>query len=412
MGAGMTLSRGKVTVNYYLPLLYFPSKVSKVVTHQFIRRRYAFSLLSALLSLCAATQFDARVQIIAETLPKQLSDSAFWQMIVDFSEPEGLFRSDNFVSNETTYQDVIPDLKKRSSPDGVYLGVGPDQNFTYITALEPRMAFVIDIRRQNLIQHLLYKAIIELSVDRSDFLSRLFSRPIPAGLEESSTPKVLFDAYRDVAGDEMLFQKNLQDVEDRLVEEHGFPLTAEDLRSLEYVYRAFFSEGPDLRYSFPRQRSPRWFPTYAELIATTDRTGLNHSYLADEPSFRTLREFQRNNLLIPIVGDFGGDKSIRAVGRYLTEHRATVNYFYTSNVEQYLFQTDAWRRYYSSMAALPVNENSTLIRAYFDAGFLFPPGIVTPDLHSVQLLDPILGLLNAFGAGQIGTYHDVVDRSK
>jgi hypothetical protein len=143
----------------------------------------------------------------------------------------------------------------------------------------------------------------------------------------------------------------------------------------------------------------------------TDRAGLNHSYLADERNFRTLREFQQNNLLIPIVGDFGGDKAIRAVGGYLTEHGATVNYFYTSNVEQYLFQNDAWRRYYASVAALPVDENSTLIRAYFDAGFVFPPGIVTPDLHSVQRLDPIRSLLKAFGAGEIGTYQDVVERS-
>lgn len=384
---------------------------SSFVTRQFIRRRYAFSAVAALLGLLAAAQFDARVQVIAEPLPTQVSDGAFWGMIADFSEPEGLFRSDNFVSNETTYQEVIPELKKRSSSDGVYLGVGPDQNFTYIAALRPRMAFIVDVRRQNMIQHLLYKAIIERSVDRSDFLSRLFSRPRPAGLEASSTPKALFDAYREVAGDEMLFQRNLQDVEDRLVVEHGFPLTAEDLRSLEYVYRAFFSEGPDLRYSFPRQQSPRWFPTYAELIMATDRTGLNHSYLADELNFRTLREFQRSNLLIPIVGDFGGDKAIRAVGGYLAERGATVNYFYTSNVEQYLFQNDAWRRYYASVGALPVNENSTLIRAYFDAGFVFPPGIVTPDLHSVQRLDFIRSLLKAFGAGEIGTYQDVVERS-
>ena len=303
---------------------YFPLSV---VTQQFIRRRYALSILAALLSLLAAAQFDARVQVSVDPLPKHVSDGAFWRMIVDFSEPEGLFRSDNFVSNETTYQEVIPELKKRASPDGVYLGVGPDQNFTYIAALRPRMAFIIDVRRQNMIQHLLYKVLIEGSADRGDFLSRLFSRPRPAGLEESSPPKVLFDAYRDVPGDEVLFQRNLQDVEERLVEEHGFPLTPEDLRSLEYVYRAFFAEGPDLRYSFPRQQSPRWFTTYAELLTATDRSGLNHSYLTDEPSFRTLREFQRNNLLIPVVGDFGGDKAIRAVGRYLTDHMATVNYF-------------------------------------------------------------------------------------
>ena len=377
-----------------------------------MRRRYAFLLTTALLGLLGAALFDARAQVGTGTLPRQLSDGAFWQMIVDFSEPDGLFRADNFVSNEANYQAVIPELKKRSSPDGVYLGVGPDQNLTYITALDPRMAFIIDIRRQNLIQHLLFKAILEMSEDRGDFLSRLFSRPRPAALEESAAPRVLFDAYREVAADEALFQKNQQDVENRLVEQHNFPLTAEGLRGLEYIYRAFFSEGPDLRYSFPRQRSARWFPTYAELLMATDQTGLNHSYLANEQSFRALREFERRNLLIPIVGDFGGDKAIRAVGRYLAEHRATVNYFYTSNVEQYLFQSDAWQRYYSSVAALPLNEHSTFVRAFFDAGFLFPPGIVTPDLHSVQLLDPILSLLNAFGAGQLHAYADVVERSK
>src|SRR5204863_7258048 len=132
-------------------------------------------------------------------LPTELNDRAFWQMVVDFSEPDGIFRSDNFVSNERTYQDVIPELKRRALPNGVYLGVGPDQNFTYITALRPRMAFIIDIRRQNLIHHLLFKAMVEMSDDRADFLSRLFSRPRPVGLDKSSTPRALFDAYADVA---------------------------------------------------------------------------------------------------------------------------------------------------------------------------------------------------------------------
>jgi hypothetical protein len=252
-----------------------------------------------------------------------------------------------------------------------------------------------------------------MSADRADFLSRLFSRPRPAGLEKSSTAKVLFDAYNDVAASETLFQKNLLEVDNRLVKQHGFPLTAEDSGSLKFVYRAFFSEGMDLRYSFPRQQyGALWFPTYAELMEATDLTGLNHSYLANEQNFRTLRDFERNNLLVPIVGDFGGDKAIRAVGRYLTEHGAIVNCFYTSNVEQYLFQGDGWQRYYSNVATLPLNENSTFIRAYFDKGFRFPPGIVTPDLHSVELLDPVLSLLSAFRAGQIHTYSDVVKRSR
>jgi hypothetical protein len=213
--------------------------------------------------------------VAADTLPKQLSDRTFWKLVEDISEPGGFFRSDNFLSNETTYQEPIPELRKRSSPDGVYLGVGPDQNFTYITALRPRMAFVIDIRRQNMIEHLMYKALIEASNDRADFLSRLFSRPRPANLDKSSTAKQLVDAFMQTPSDEALFQKNLQEMLDRLVKRHGFPLSDDDRRSLEYVYRAFFSEGPDLRYSFPRQQfGARWFPNYAELMTATDLTGL------------------------------------------------------------------------------------------------------------------------------------------
>ncbi len=77
---------------------------------------------------------------------------------------------------------MIPDLLERVKPGGVYLGVAPEVNFSYITAIKPRMAFIIDIRRGNLHEHLLYKALFEMASDRADFLSRLFSRKRPAGL--------------------------------------------------------------------------------------------------------------------------------------------------------------------------------------------------------------------------------------
>ena len=98
-----------------------------------------------------------------------------------------MFRSDNFVSNEITFQWVIPDLLRTTKPGGVYLGVGPDQNFTYIVALKPKIAFIFDIRRQNMLTHLMYKALIEQSTDRADFVSRLFARPRPTGLDTASS---------------------------------------------------------------------------------------------------------------------------------------------------------------------------------------------------------------------------------
>jgi len=146
-----------------------------------LRRRHVFVIITALFSLSGVALFGPRDRVAADNLPKQLSDRAFWKLVTDFSEPDGFFRSDNFISNETTFQEVIPALAKRVSPNGVYLGVGPDQNFTYITALRPRMAFIIDIRRQNMLEHLMYKAIIEMSEDRADFMSRLFSRQRPDG---------------------------------------------------------------------------------------------------------------------------------------------------------------------------------------------------------------------------------------
>ena len=116
------------------------------------------------------------------TLPESLSDRAFWGLVEHLSEPDGYFQSDNLVSNEHSYQWVVPALARLKRPNQVYLGVAPDQNFTYIAAVQPEMAFIVDIRRGNLLTHLMYKALFELSEDRADFVAFLFSRPRPPGL--------------------------------------------------------------------------------------------------------------------------------------------------------------------------------------------------------------------------------------
>ena len=119
----------------------------------------------------------------ASGFPDRLSDQEFWRLSTEFSEANGSFQSDNLVSNERLFQHVVPTLQKLRGR-GAYLGVAPDQNFTFIAALEPRVAFIVDIRRGNLHEQLMYKALIELSSDRSDFYSRLFSRKRPEKLGE------------------------------------------------------------------------------------------------------------------------------------------------------------------------------------------------------------------------------------
>src|SRR6266581_1475363 len=207
--------------------------------------KYRIRLL-IVLALCFSL---TRVWSAAE-LPAQLTDEVFWQLVTEFSEPSGRFPSDNFVSNELATQRVLSELTKSRKASGAYVGVGPEQNFTYIVALHPKIAFIVDIRRQNMIEHLLYKALMEMSYDRAEFLSRLFSRPKPAVLAAEPNVQALFHAYEDAQSSSNLFNANVRLVLDHLEKTHGFQLSSEDEATIRYVYRAFFESGPDLSYTF------------------------------------------------------------------------------------------------------------------------------------------------------------------
>jgi hypothetical protein len=202
-------------------------------------------------ALLSAVAVFARTPVArAQDFPSKLSDSTFWKMVTEFSEAGGSFRSDNFVSNETMYQWVIPELLRTTKPGGVYLGVGPDQNFTYIVALKPKISFIFDIRRQNMLTHLMYKAVFEQSTDRADFLARLFSRPRPPKIDTAMTANALFAAFGASPPDSVAFRRNIASIRDRLIKHHGFKLSDDDVRTISYVYEAFVSAGPDLTYNF------------------------------------------------------------------------------------------------------------------------------------------------------------------
>jgi hypothetical protein len=377
-------------------------------------------LVVALLALAAGLTSVPLVQAPAaapQDLPSRLTDRAFWQLVNDLSEPGGTFRSDNFLSNENAFQTVIPELKTNLPAGGVYLGVGPEQNFTYIVALRPKMAFIVDIRRGNLLEQLLYKALIEMSQTRAEFVSRLFARKRPGDVPVNAPIEALFTAFENMPASDDLFRDNMQAVKDKLVKEHRFALSEEDLKGIEYVYSAFVRGGIDLNYSFSPTGVSGFgggFPTYRELMSETDGQGEHRSYLATEENFRILREYERNNAIVPVVGDFGGEKALRAVGDYLRQHNATVTAFYTSNVEQYLFQEAyAWRRFLQNVATFPIDSKSTFIRSISNRGFPFSQfRRISPAARASTALCPINDVVKAFNAGQIHRYEDVVAMSK
>jgi hypothetical protein len=312
-----------------------------------------------LFSLLAGTPAGARQ---SASLPASLSNTEYWTLVRELSEPDGNFRSDNLVSNEIYFQTIIPELLTTTKPDRVYLGVGPEQNFTYIAALKPRMVFIVDVRRGNLHTQLMYKALFEMSKDRAEFVSRLFSKKRPGGLTAKTSAQDLFSAFVPVETSETLYKENLQAIQDHLVKKRQLPLSAEDLKGIEWVYYHFYWFGPGLTYSSSSGGSGRGnFVNYQSLMVADDGVGAARSFLATEENFLYLKNLHAKNLLVPVVGNFGGPKALRGVGAYLKARNAVVSAFYLSNVEQYLQQDGLWMAFCGNVAQLPLDASSTFI---------------------------------------------------
>ncbi len=329
------------------------------------RRR--LTLTGLVIAVLSAGYLSVQTSVGAGALPEQLSDKSFWALSTELSEQNGYFRSDNLVSNEVWMQHVIADLVKDTKPGRVYLGVGPEQNFTYIAATKPSMVFIVDVRRENLQLHLMYKALFELSKDRAEFVSRLFSKKRPQSLTTKSTAEEIFNAYAEVPTSEALYKENLKAIQDHLVKTRGLPLSEEDLKGVEYVVYQFYWFGPVITYSSTNPPNVPMrggsMPTYYDVMLSTDGDGRNRGYLSEEDNFLFLKQLHSRNMLVPVVGNFGGPRALRAVGRYLREQGATVAAFYLSNVEQYLQQSNLIPAFCNNVASLPLDEESTFIRS-------------------------------------------------
>jgi hypothetical protein len=341
---------------------------------------------------------------VARQFPLELDDQEFWRIVTDFSEPGGAFHSDNFTSNEPGFALAAAELAARR-PGGAYLGVGPEQNFSYIAALRPEIAFIVDIRRQAVVQHLLFKALFELSEDRVDWLSRLFSVP-RADVRAGATLESIWTSIpTGPDGDRERYLRNRAAVEAQLVKTRGFALTADDLASLDYVYSAFFTLGPAINYAGFQGQLSTGNMDFVKLSLATDGLGVRRSFLATEERFQLVKAMHARNLIVPVQGDFGGPRTLRAIGEYLRARGTRVNAFYISNVEQYLFGNSparfkdvngGWRSFYRNLGALPIDASSVLVRA---ASFAAPRA----GRPTTSALCPIQPFLAAVTASRVTT---------
>jgi hypothetical protein len=298
------------------------------------------AILAASAAQCGADRRRGR-------LPPSLADREFWRLTTTFAEPPGTFAyPDSLVSNE---RHVARAMQVLRAGGGVYIGVGPEQNFSYITRLRPAIAFVVDIRRENRSLHLMYKALFELSNDRADFLARLFGRRLE-GSDRDVDLRELFARLRS-APRATAIDDQVRQIRERLMVTRRFALQPEDLEDIAKSLAAFHAAGPAINYGRRRQDGSM-DPTYDEMMTATAPDGAYQSYLATHESFAFVKELHTRNLIVPVIGDFGATHALRSVGAYARQHGARLSAFYASNVEVYLNQKQA-DAFCATLAGLP-----------------------------------------------------------
>lgn len=329
----------------------------------------------------------------ASRLPERLSDADFWALVDSISEPGGEFRiRDNFTSNEREIGQLYTMLRENGTRGSVYLGVGPEQNLTYISAIRPQMAFIVDIRRQAVMQHLMYKAIFEMAADRADFISILFSKKRPPGLDASTPIQGIWEAFWNVPSDSAMWRTTYARMTDLLTRAHGFRFTDEESVQLKWVFDHFFAYGPLITTRAGSGGGGGSQSTFADLTGySNDASGVPRSFLSSEENYAFVKDLHARNLIVPVSGDFGGPKAIRAIGDWLRDRGGIVSAFYVSNVEQYLFQDGKSQLFYDNVATLPVNDASIFIRPYSLRRYGF----------SMQSLCPIAAFLEAAQGGRV-----------
>ena len=364
----------------------------------------------SLLMGCTTLGGSAAERLGQRPLPERLSDAAFWQLVSHVSEPGGYFRiEDNFTSNETEVGQIFTYLREQAVRGDVFLGVGPEQNYTYIAAIRPRMAFIIDIRRQAVVQHLMYKAMFEMAGNRADFISLLFAKPRPAGLSDASSIESIWSAYRGVRADSALAADTYARIVDRLTRVRGFVLDEQERAQLRHVFQAFYYYGPSITTRGPPGMRGGSFMTLTGF--SLDTTGQPRSFLSSEDNFRVVKSLHERNLIVPVSGDFAGPKALRAIGDYLRAHGAVVRAFYVSNVEQYLFGDDRADAFYANVATLPTDSGSVFIRPYTLRRFFGGPTSSWGDARG-EALCPIRAFLQAVALGRVRTNNHALNCQK
>lgn len=336
-------------------------------------------------------------------------DTSFGARILRLSEDGGYFDTDNLISNERSYLHVAPTLRQRGG-GGAYIGVGPDQNFAYIALLRPAVAYIVDIRRDNLLAHLFFKAMFERSRNRLEYFAGLTGRVAPGALEawdSASLTDILAWVEAAPATEDELVRVHA-DVRARLGR-YGYPLDEADHAWLERMHRTFVEEGLALRFTTHGRAPMPYYPSWRDLLLETDRAGTPSGAFTDEASFRFVKRMHQEDRIVPVVGDFAGTHALRAIAEELRSHRLNVRAFYTSNVEYYLFRDGGFDAFAANIAALPWHDDGVIVRSVFRTVSPRTAHHWVPGYGSAQLAQRVATFLGGVRAARYNRYTALID---
>ncbi len=349
----------------------------------------------------------ALLAAVAGALPRTQAPPTFAASIAQLSEPGGYFDTNNLISNEKSYLHVIPALREAGLAGGVYVGVGPDQNFSYIAHTRPSIAFIIDVRRDNLLLHLLFKALFRLSASRAQYLSSLFGRPAPepaARWRDEDIERIV--SYVAGAAASPAAADAIRARVDDVIKTFGVSLSEGDRATIDRFHRTFIERGLGLRFESTGRPPRSYYPTYEELLLETDRSGRRWNYLASEREFQFVKSIQDRDLVIPLVGDLAGRTAMPAVARHLKERGLRLSVFYTSNVEYYLANAGAFGRFAANLALFPRTAKTLIVRSVFPNRFGGTP--TAPGYYSASVVQRADDLLDGVATGRIRGYQDLI----
>jgi hypothetical protein len=221
------------------------------------------------------------------------------------------------VSNEARHDLFFPFIENKG---GIYVGVASDPNYTLIAVAKPEFAFLLDIDRQVIDMHAIYKVFLAASDDPETMRRRWSKRELRRSvdlLEEG------------LANEEPKARKRIIDLFEEVHE-----IVHENLGK----------------------------------VAQRERDGKGTSWLSNDEYYGYIRRMFEVGRVRVMPGNLLGANTMASIAAAARELELPVRVFYPSNAEDYFGYGDGYR---NNVRGLPIDDTSVVIRT-----------IATNPLHS------------------------------